>query len=239
MKKYSITVKTIFAITLLSLSNLYGISFDDYKTHVSKVYLDPFAKDLGIVLGGGTFSGSNCGFPGLDVSVKFIIVSAPSADDLILPQNTLFFLPYAQVEVGLPFSTNLMARGFMYSNFTVLGFGIKYKFVEETVAIPGISIFVTYNFITGYADFDANTLSFNGSISKGFSPLPVSVYATGGVDFTNINTKIAGFTDIKGAATGYRVNTGVRFSPFPLVYINADIGILSPTSYNLGLGISF
>ncbi|MFH1825181.1 MAG: DUF6588 family protein [Candidatus Firestonebacteria bacterium] len=239
-------IKFILCIVLVVFfcSKAIAVSFSEFQNYLSETYLKPFSKDLGAILGGGFYTGSNCGFPGFDVSAKFILIDKPIAEDRILPQNQSFGLPYIQAEVGLPLGLGVMARGFSFSvdakSFSVIGAGLKYKFLEDVVAIPAVSGFVTYNFVAGFPDFDASTFSLNVLVSKGFSPLPLSVYAVGGLDFTNITSKIAGFLDVKGSDSGYRINTGVRFSPFPLFYVVGDIGFVNgSTNYNAGAGISF
>jgi hypothetical protein len=244
-------IKNVFVQIFITLmffvflsSNVIAISFSEFQNYVSETYLKPFSKDLGAVLGGGMYTGSNCNFPGFDVSFKFVLVDKPVAEDRILPSNQYFGLPYIQVEAGLPFNINIMGRGFSFSvdnnNFSVVGVGLKYKFLEDTVATPSVATFITYNFVTGWVDFDANTLSANILVSKSLSPLPILVYGVGGLDFTTVTSKIAGYLDVKGSDMGYRMNGGVRFSPFPLFYIIADIGFVNgSTGYNLGAGISF
>ena len=221
-----------------------AVSFADFKTYLSETFLNPFAKDLGSLLGGGTFDGTDCGFPGVDVNFKFVMIDKPSVEDLILPQNTLVGIPYGQVEVGLPMGIGVLARGFSLSidsnNVAILGFGAKYKIVEESPVLPAIAVYGTYNFLSNFPDFDASTISINIAVSKGFSPLPVGVYAVAGVDFTTVQSKVAGFTDVKGTATGYRANAGIRISPLPLFYLNGDIGFANgSTSYNAGAGLGF
>ena len=105
--------KAISALMFLVVvtSSAFGVSFSDFSLYQTDALLNPFAKDLGACLGGGFINGNNPGFPGLDVSGKFVLLDKPSADNVILPANTLIGLPYAQVEVGLPMDFSVIARG--------------------------------------------------------------------------------------------------------------------------------
>ena len=240
--------KTLFAFIIfaLSSSSMLGVSFTDFllPSNQTETVLNPFAKDLGACLGGGFISGNNPGFPGVDISGKFILLDKPSADNIILPANTLIGLPYAQVEVGLPMDFTVVARGMTLpidgTSIVLVGGGIKYKLLNDSLALPGIAVLATYSTLTGVPSFDASTISLNLSISKGFSPLPLTVFVYGGMDITNVSSKVLGFTTLKGTATTYRVNAGARFSPLPLLYIYADTGLFAVnTNYNIGAGISF
>ncbi|OGF44932.1 MAG: hypothetical protein A2452_03550 [Candidatus Firestonebacteria bacterium RIFOXYC2_FULL_39_67] len=237
-------ILSCFVFLIVFASNMFGVSFADFNLYQSDVLLNPFARDLGSCLGGGYFSGNNPGFPGVDVNAKFVILDKPSADNIILPANTLIGLPYVQAEIGLPMDFSIVARGMTLTidgaSIVLIGGGIKYKLLNDSLAMPGIAVLATYGTISGVPSFDASTISFNVSISKSLSPLPLAVFIYGGMDMSNVSSKVPGFTSIKGTATNYRVNAGARFSPLPLFYISGDMSLFAEiTNYNIGAGISF
>lgn len=237
-------ILTLIVLALVMSSNMPGVTFSDFSTFQTETALNPFAKDLGACLGGGFFSGNNPGFPGVDISGKFVMLANASTDDPIIPANTLIALPYAQAEVGLPMDIVLIARGMALTvdgtSILLVGGGVKYKLLNDAAILPGIAAFATYNMISGIADFDASTISFNLAISKSLSPLPVALFIYGGMDSTTVSSKVLGFTTLKGTATTYRVNAGVRFTPFPLFYVAGDMSLFSTTTaYNISAGFSF
>ncbi len=227
-------------------SSVYGVSFNDFLlvANQKNTILNAFAKDVGSLLGGGFINGNNPGFPGLDISGKFVMLDKPTAGDVILPANTLLGLPYAQVEVGLPMDLSVVARGMTLpidSNSVVLfGGGVKYKLLNDSIALPGVAVLATYSGISGVPSFDASVYSLNISISKSLSPVPLTIFVYAGMDVTSVSSKVPGFTTLKGNDTSYRVNAGARFSPLPLVYVEADMGFFAAnTNYNIAAGLSF
>ncbi len=235
----------IVAILCLS-AQVSAINFGNFATNIVQSKLNAFAKDLGPVLGGGTYSGANCGFPGFDISAKLVMVSSASSDDVILPANSAFGLPFAQIEVGLPMNIIPMFRIFTISpenggTLTVMGGGIKYKLSDDQAILPAVAVSGTYHFFSGYSAFDFNALSFNLILSKGLSPLPVSLYAGAGVDFSNITSKVPGLgLGVTGSGTSFRYNIGARLTILPVIYINGDIGYAnSSLAYSFGAGAAF
>jgi len=237
---------TGFAFLVVIASAAYGVSFNDFLLVVNQkdTILNAFAKDVGSLLGGGFINGNNPGLLGLDVSGKFVLLDKPTAADVILPANTLLGLPYAQVEAGLPLDLSVVVRGMTLpidTNSVVLfGGGVKYKLLKDSMALPGLAVLATYSSISGVPSFDASAFSLNIALSKSLSPVPLTVFVYGGMDITSVSSKVPGFTTLKGNDTSYRVNAGARFSPFPLVYVEADMGFFATnTNYNLAAGISF
>ncbi len=242
MKKLIVTLMAILCLS----AQISAINFGSFSTNIVTSKLNAFAKDLGPVLGGGPYSGSNCGFPGFDLSVKLVVVNSPSSDDAILPANTAYGLPFAELEVGLPMNIIPMFRIFTITpenggTLTVMGGGIKYKLLDDQIVLPAVAVSGTYHFFSGYSDFDINALSFNLILTKGLSPLPLALYAGAGVDFTNITSKIPFLgVMVTGSGTSFRYNAGLRLTVLPLVYVNGDVGYAnSSLAYTLGAGAAF
>ena len=242
MKKILITILAVLCLS----AQVSAIDFGSFAANIVQSKLNAFAKDLGPVLGGGTYSGANCGFPGFDVSAKLVMVNSASSDDVILPAGKAFGLPFAQIEVGLPLNIIPMFRIFTINpenggTLTVMGGGIKYKLSDDQVILPAVAVSGTYHFFSGYSAFDFNALSFNLILSKGLSPLPIALYAGAGVDFSNISSKILGpGLGVTGSATSYRYDVGARLSILPLIYLNGDIGYANTSlAYTFGAGAAF
>lgn len=225
-------------VSLAGMSN-----FNDF-TNLMKAddQLKAFGKDIGAILGGGTFSTADvAGSPGVDLSARVCMLGKVSDDDVILKDFSLIGLPFAQLDIGLVKGIGLTARFFSISNVTLIGFGAKYK-VLDNYPVPIVSGLVTYHTISGSADlgFKISTISINAIASEKVAI--ATFYCGAGLDFTSIKTtSIAGFAlDLKANPVGYRAVLGLRLNVLPVVYLNGDIGLAnSAMSYNAGLGIGF
>src|SRR5437016_6288626 len=57
--------------------------FDQISSHADARFLNPFAQDLGAVLGGGSFhNGQALGFPGVDVGIHTPLKHVDGKDDI-------------------------------------------------------------------------------------------------------------------------------------------------------------
>ncbi len=96
--------------------------------------LKPFARDLGGILGSGTFhSGRNLGFTGWELGFRGAMQFSPEKNDLILRRNGVrgFGLPWVQVDVGVPLRFDVFVRGVSYEGLAVSGGGLRWGIVKD------------------------------------------------------------------------------------------------------------
>lgn len=103
--------------------------FDGFSAHADAGSLAPFTRDLGAVLGAGTFHGArSLGFSGFDIGGRVGGQFAPSKGNRIMRNNgvKLFGLPWVQAEIGLPFKLDGFIRGVSFQSLTISGGGLRY-----------------------------------------------------------------------------------------------------------------
>ncbi|WP_348672109.1 hypothetical protein [uncultured Abyssibacter sp.] len=138
-------------------------------------------------------------------------------------------IPLINVEVGAQLG---LVPG---TDVTLFGGEARYSFVSGNVAIPAVSLRVAYQSATGEDDIEAEALSYDVSISKGF------VFATpyvgyGRVD-SEVTTDVAGYEDEDYDLD--RVFGGVRFS-LAIMKITAEAEKIGDNSaFNLRLAFGF
>ncbi|MBI5573107.1 MAG: hypothetical protein HY919_00960 [Elusimicrobia bacterium] len=247
----SLTLAMTFLCNLCaSFSFSETLDFGKLIDELKKTSVEPLAKDVGAVLGGGMFhSGRTLALvPGIDVGFSASAAMQPSDDDIIL-KNAIgkkpFGLPYIQLSKGLPYSFDITLRGFPESQgLKLLGAGLKYGIIEKEIAVVklGLSAMYSYNQLH-HSDFKATTNSFAGIFSV---KIPViEPYLGVAIDSTKLETDFS--VAELGVKTNVDVNVsepryvlGLNFSLLPFTYINVA-GTYSVDHYGVdfGLGLKF
>lgn len=220
--------------------------FKDQIQALGKAQLKPFAADLGGVLGGNDFhSGSAIGFPGFDAGLAVTLQSKPSPENGLLRAAKVGTFGAALLHVGaaLPLiGADVMLRGVSYSNFSIIGGGLRYPLLKSgTVArfIPDVSVAAYYDVID-YKYFKGAHMSLDASASLNI-PI-VKPYVGVGLDRTKVEVQkvAAGFDGASGTISKPRYTVGVRFSPLPLLYVYGAYNVLhGQAGYSLGAGAKF
>ena len=245
MKKHQHSFSAFLALVVF-VAEAGAIDFNEYKdvNNYATAYLKPLAKDLGALMGGGTFrSGSVLGFPGVNAEVQ--VVGLTSGESPLL-KNQVFFMPYGMAAVGLPvIGAEVFARGFQYSGLTILGGGTKYAlpiFPSVPAApAPSIAAVASYHMMTfgsGTDQLTATGLSVSGVLSYGFPGVPIEPYLGAGMDMTSMTAKKGSVADIAVSETGTRLVGGLSLTIFPLIYVTGEAGLSnSVTSFSVRAGI--
>jgi hypothetical protein len=249
MKKVLIFVAlfTIFAKTGICASN----PFDEFKNkitgvtaEVAKKNLDNLAKDLGPLLGGGSFHrGKVLGIPGFDVGLH--VPYRPISDDNVIVKGAGLdnvLLPVVQAEIGLPAKFDLLVRYAGYQDSSVVGAGLRYGIIKDSLpGIPALSVQSVYNGLTvdtGVNKLKATTITTAVVTSINFAV--VEPYLGLSYDMTSVEPDSTFGVGEKGAYSGARVDAGINLQLLPLTYI--QIGASSAAGlvgYTFGLGIKF
>ncbi|MBI4368670.1 MAG: hypothetical protein HY547_00415 [Elusimicrobia bacterium] len=220
--------------------------FKEFKSQITSVdFLKPFAKDIGAIIGGGSFhTGRSLGFPGVDVGGHLAIQKKPSSDNVILNGANVdaFGLPMVQGEVGLPFNIDVILRGFTYKDYALVGGGIRYGLfkmrmlpLSPGIAVSGFVHTFAHNFFS--LSHQAANLTVDLSV-----PL-VSPYIGFGIDRTSVKVNSADVAALVGqtaTATGNRIALGVNLKLIPLTYLHAAATRYNGNvGYEGGLGVKF
>jgi len=230
----------ICLIVVLCLgSNVFAAGLDDLVTVVAqyRTSADAFAKDFGCMMAGGAFhQGSNLGLPGFDVGVH-MPMKKPNVDNLIVTNAGLetMALPWAQLEIGLPFKLDLIVRGLSGTGLSYSGFGVRYGiFKSKLPLVPSVSAAVLSNSFE-HTDFEATTMSVNVVIS--FKIPFLSPYISVGSDQSTAKFIASG---IEGTGASTRIEAGINLGLIPLTYLQIGGGTANgDTIYSGGFGIKF
>jgi hypothetical protein len=208
--------------------------------------LKPFARDLGGILGSGTFhSARPLGFSGFDAGVRAGMQFDPDPNDRILRNNGVkdFGLPWVQAEIGMPKGIDGFIRGMSYQGLTIAGGGVRYGLFNKSdkpwapqLLISGVAHSVVHQ------DFSATQAGASLVFSMG-TPL-FNPYLGAGFDHVRL---MVGSSKLSPALDGSTVNTlesrftaGATLRPWTFVYINAAYMLAHGRSgAEAGLGVRF
>ncbi|MCX5781519.1 MAG: hypothetical protein NT145_02270 [Elusimicrobia bacterium] len=239
-------------ILCLTVINCFASNpFDEFKNQITGVAadiaqknLDNLAKDLGPVLGGGSFrSAKNLGLPGFDIGIRVPVRNVINEDAIVKAAGIDSIpLPMLQAEIGLPLKIDLIARYTSYQDSNLIGYGLRYMIYDSW--IPGIpylaiqSVYNTLNVDTGVNKFKANTLS--TALIASWKFVVVEPYLGVSLDNTSVEPDSSLNIGKNGSANSVRIDGGISVSLFPLTYL--QLGVTSADSnigYTAGLGIKF
>ncbi len=243
-----ITLAFTAALFIIGGAIAHADPFDQFRSYLSSQFLDPFAKDLGAVLGGGSLhTGEALGFPGVDIGIHTPIKRVDGKDDIANAAGVKYLaIPWLQAEIGLPLNTGLFIRGMTAYGTKVIGGGLSYSvFKSKIPGMPELSVSWTYNHLD-HTYLTARTWSLNTALSLNI-PI-VTPFVAGGYDRTNVSPKDAAFTGpgasvakgVEGNSSGYRVEGGVNIGFLPLSYLTLAAGAANGEMlYHAGLGVRF
>lgn len=249
MKKTSIAI-VFAALAAVSFTNgAWATPFDDFKAEIQalgKTYIEPFAADLGGLIGGADFnSGRAVGFPGFDAGFAGMVQTKPDDSNKILKNAGVdaFGIGLLQGSVGLPvIGADAALRGVTYSGFSIIGGGVRYPvFKSGTVAmfIPDVSVSVFYDAIN-FKYFTGSHISLDAAAS--FNIPVIKPFAGVGYDKTTVEVKGVS-TLLNGVSAGVskpRFTVGAKLIPFPFLYVYGAYSLLhGNTGVNFGLGARF
>lgn len=200
--------------------------------------LDALAKDLGAIVGAGSFhQGKALGwFPiGFDIGVHVPVVGIKDENIILTDNGTTIDAIWGQAELGLPKRFNLIGRYGTIMDGDMTGIGLRYGIVNPPLPnMPGFSLTGLYSKVD-HPLFDLNTISVNLSMS--FDVPFFAPYIGAGYDKSKLKS---GSTVFDGEAEGYRAEGGVNVSPLPFTYVTLGLGLANGEKlYHLGAGTKF
>ncbi len=249
-------------VILVTFSNTIFCDFiEEIKQNLQPEYLNPLAKDItGITCMNMFTNAEGLGLfktipPSIGLNFRLYLgLKKISSENIILSKlgekqgYDFIGLPVVQLEKGLPFNIDFIVRGMGVSGMTFYGFGVKYCVFDSIIpGVPDISIAGVMNkFIaTDVLSLDSTSLNIIASVG-----LPViKPYLIVGIDNGNmeINDKLleelglSSLGKLTGKfSSGTRIELGINFSFFPVVYINlAYSKIYNEDGASVSIGLSF
>ena len=114
----------------------------------AQIYLNALNHDLTSIINTGNFGvGGSLGIPGLKITATASYQSM-SNDNLVMRSADYanLFFPMLQVELGLPYKIDLIARGMVIYGSTTWGLGLRRELLESRFfAMPTISVQGVFN----------------------------------------------------------------------------------------------
>ena len=221
---------------------------NNISANLNHTALDAFAKDVGSLVGGGSFhQGRSLGFPlGVDVGGHGVAVDLQDHDTILRDDGSRAESGFVQAEVGLPAKLNLILRGGQFENAKVYGGGLRVGVFTPPIAslIPSVSVSALYDKLNhDYVDADVWSANAVVSVDVPF----IHPYLGVGWDWTKLtptdrafDAAPSGTARIDSKVHGYRGEVGVNLSVIPFTYINLAVGSTnSKAMYHAGLGLRF
>ena len=230
---------TFFSLLFLPSANAKELT----AVNLNQSELDAFSKQIGFMLARRQYDGAAplglIGF-NLGVEVNMVQLDLESIWDKAytsLSAPSYLPVPVAHFKKGLPFNIDLGIRGGLIPgiNLTLLGGEIRYAPLPGSVATPAVNVFLSYSILNGAKDFDLNSLSVGGSVSKGFAIL--TPYA--GISYDQTNLDVGSSINLNNASEGVlREFIGLKINLLALK-LCGEINFGEMQSYGLSLDLGF
>lgn len=221
---------------------------NNLTANINQQSLDVLAKDLGALMGGGSFhQGKSLGFPlGFDIGAHVPVVGLHDDDVILRDDGSTLQAVWGQAEIGLPGKINLIGRYGKLLDANMIGGGLRFGLFSPSVpGIPALSVSGLYSKMT-HDYLDLNTISVNAVLSL---ELPfIHPYLGGGYDHTKLEPTAQAFSgapvgvsrSLEGSANGYRVEAGINVSLLPFTYLTLAGGLANGQKmYHAGAGVKF
>jgi len=147
-------------------------------------------------------------------------------------------VPKLHIQKGLPLRIDIGAIFTQVpgSNIKLFGGELKWAILEGSVVTPAFALRGAYTKLDGVDTLDMDTMSLDASISKGF--VMFTPYAGVGQLWINAEEKAGiGLEEAKEELTN--VYGGIKFDPFPLVSLTAEVDYADMVAYSLRLSVNF
>ncbi|MCK9583245.1 MAG: hypothetical protein M0Q46_06515 [Endomicrobiales bacterium] len=210
---------------------------------VAQKNLDNFAKDFGVLLGGGSYHQAKVlGFPGLDIGIHVPIIKTSDENTIVKASNVdNMFLPILQAEIGLPAKFDLIGRFVSYENSTLIGGGVRYGIIKSALpVVPNVSvqaIYTQFEASVGVNKFKADDIGVNALAS--FDLPVITPYV--GLGYNSINViPDSSITNLTSKVNIVRIEGGINLALLPATYLQLGANSVDGRiGYVLGLGAKF
>ena len=223
-KKQFFVVAAVLALALpASARNIW----DDFGDHVTAQNVRAFTKDLGGLIGSGTYTtGRVLGWGGFQIGPRASMIfkmSEANGDTHEARQKTALgdreevgtvWYPWLQADIGMPFRVDGFIRASSFEGMTIAGGGLRWGITRPSEVLYSFQPMLVVSAHSASArDFSATR--YNASLVLSMKFKYVVPYIGGGVDYTTLHINRADLdTSLEGAreyATTARATAGLNF----------------------------
>lgn len=209
--------RNLLFISLLCMSgSLLAGTFDGFSANVTRENMKPFAKDLGGLIGAGTFTtGRVLGWGGFQIGPRAAVMFEPSEENTALGQPSevgSIVMPWVQADIGMPFRVDGFIRAGSYDGLTISGGGLRWgtaRPVEEMLSFQTMIVAAAHSVVAD--SFSATHYNANLVLSmtmKHFTP-----YIGAGIDCVRLSVKDINSSLNNEVVTSYepRYTAGINY----------------------------
>ncbi|WP_428053289.1 hypothetical protein [Candidatus Avelusimicrobium stercoris] len=173
--------------------------WDDFGANVTQQNVRAFTKDLGGIIGSGTYTtGRILGWGGFQIGPRASMVfkmSKGNGDDRATQQHTALgdrddvgsvVYPWLQADIGMPFRIDGFIRASSYQGLTIAGGGLRWGITRPNEMLGSFQpMLVVAAHSASARDFSAT--HYNASLVLSMKFKYFVPYVGGGVDYTTLN----------------------------------------------------
>ncbi|WP_428077430.1 hypothetical protein [Candidatus Avelusimicrobium alvi] len=193
------TILTLAALLVLSTGASARNIWDDFGDNVTRENVRAFTKDLGGLIGSGTYTtGRVLGWGGFQIGPRASMVfkmSQGNGEDRATKQHTALgdrdevgsvVYPWLQADIGMPFRIDGFIRASSYQGLTIAGGGLRWGITRPNEMLGSFQPMLVVSAHSASArDFSAT--HYNASLVLSMKFKYFVPYIGGGVDYTTLN----------------------------------------------------
>ncbi|WP_428055604.1 hypothetical protein [Candidatus Avelusimicrobium alvi] len=193
------TIFTLAALLVLSTGASARNIWDDFGDNVTRENVRAFTKDLGGLIGSGTYTtGRVLGWGGFQIGPRASMVfkmSQGNGEDRATKQHTALgdrdevgsvVYPWLQADIGMPFRIDGFIRASSYQGLTIAGGGLRWGITRPNEMLGSFQPMLVVSAHSASArDFSAT--HYNASLVLSMKFKYFVPYIGGGVDYTTLN----------------------------------------------------
>lgn len=193
------TIFTLAALLVLSTGASARNIWDDFGDNVTRENVRAFTKDLGGLIGSGTYTtGRVLGWGGFQIGPRASMVfkmSQGNGEDRATKQHTALgdrdevgsvVYPWLQADIGMPFRIDGFIRASSYQGLTIAGGGLRWGVTRPNEMLGSFQPMLVVSAHSASArDFSAT--HYNASLVLSMKFKYFVPYIGGGVDYTTLN----------------------------------------------------
>ena len=197
--------------------------WDDFAANVAQDNVRSFAKDLGGLIGSGTYTtGRVLGWGGFQIGPRGTMLFKMSKGEHGTTHTALgerddvgaVFYPWLQADIGMPFRLDGFIRASSYQGMTIAGGGLRWGITSPNEMLGSLQpMLVVAAHSASARDFSAS--HYNGSLVISMKFKYFVPYIGGGVDYTTLHINQATFAPTLMGSSEYvttaRGTVGLNF----------------------------
>ncbi len=195
MKKFLLLIGFMCCLSSVSVAR----TWDNFSANVTPQNVHSFTKDLGGLIGSGTYTtGRVLGWGGFQIgprgSMIFKMSKGHGDDEQTRNQTAIgnrndvgsVFYPWLQADIGLPFRIDGFIRASSYEGMTIAGGGLRWGITRPSETVGAFQpMLVVAAHSASARDFSAS--HFNASLVLSMKFKYFVPYIGGGVDYTTLH----------------------------------------------------